>query len=283
MAMIGNDAWTCPTCNHAVSTRHCPACGERALEERDLTLRGFFEQVFVAFTNVDSQLIRSLFYLVARPGALTMAYLQGRRLPYIRPLQLFLIANVLFFAMESLTNSTIFSTPLDAHLHTQPWSGFAESLVTRRLMSLHTTMELYEPVFDRAVAVNARTLVISMALAFAPVLSIVFYRKHRPFMANVVFSLHLYAFVLLLFSCTLTAMGVSTLLGGPGLQSQSLDDALSVGLLMACGAYLYAAIGTAYSETGILRVLKGLVLTMAVAAIVLGYRFGLLLITLYTA
>jgi Protein of unknown function (DUF3667) len=97
------------------------------MQERELTLRGFVEQVAVAFTNVDSRLMRSLVCLLTRPGALTVAYLQGQRRPYIRPLQLFLIANVLFFAIESLTNSTIFSTPLDSHLHKQPWDGLLKA------------------------------------------------------------------------------------------------------------------------------------------------------------
>ena len=220
---------------------------------------------------------------VARPGALTVAYLQGQRRPYIRPLQLFLIANVLFFAVESLTNSTIFSTPLDSHLHKQPWDGFAQGLVPNRLASLHTTLELYAPVFDSAAALNARTLVILMALAFAPLLSVVFYRKHRPVVVNVVFSLHLYAFGLLLFSGALVLVTVSVLFGGPGLASETFDKTLSVALMIACATYLYAATGAVYGEVRVVRILKVVALTVAVAAIVLGYRFALLVITLYSA
>jgi len=253
------------------------------MQERELTLRGFVEQVAVAFTNIDSRLMRSLVCLLTRPGALTVAYLQGQRRPYIRPLQLFLIANVLFFAIESLTNSTIFSTPLDSHLHKQPWDGFAQGLVANRLSTLRTTLELYAPVFDRAVALNARTLVILMALFFAPLLSIVFYRKHRPLVVNVVFSLHLHAFVLLLFSGALVVLTVSVLFGGPGLASETLGKSLSVALMMACAIYLYAATGAVYGEVPTIRVLKVVALTVGVAAIVLGYRFALLLITLYSA
>ena len=245
-------------------------------------MRGFFEQVVVAFTNIDSQLLRSLSCLVTRPGVLTLAYLNGQRRPYIRPLQLFLLANVLFFAVESFTNSTIFSTPLDGHLNSQPWDGLAQILVPNRLAALHTTLELYAPVFDSAIALNARTLVILMAFAFAPFLFLSVFRNQLPFVVNVVFSLHLYAFILLMFSGALVLVSVSTLLGGPGLMSDVIDKPLSIALVIACAVYLYVATGTVYGETGAARTLKVAALTVAVAAIVLGYRFALLLITLYS-
>src|SRR4249920_2508411 len=89
--------WTCPSCNREVDTRYCPGCGERPLRDRELTLRGFVDQLVQAFTSIDGRLIRSFRYLVTRPGSLTVAFLQGRRKPYLGPIQLFLLANVLFF------------------------------------------------------------------------------------------------------------------------------------------------------------------------------------------
>jgi hypothetical protein len=53
-------------------------------------------------------------------------------------------------------------------------------------------------------------------------------------------------------------------------------------LLIACAVYLYAAIGAVYGGGPTARVLSTIVLTMAVAAIVLAYRFALFLLTLYT-
>ena len=46
--------------------------------------------------------------------------------------------------------------------------------------------------------------------------------------------------------------------------------------------YLFLAIGTVYGERNTSRVLKSLLLTTAAVGIILGYRFSLLLITLYT-
>jgi hypothetical protein len=54
-------------------------------------------------------------------------------------------------------------------------------------------------------------------------------------------------------------------------------------LVTVSGLYLFIAAGTVYKECGTARVFKTLLLVIATVAIVLGYRFALLLITLYTA
>jgi len=128
--------------------------------------------------------VKSLKELVAlaraRPGELTAAYLRGQRKPYVGPVPLFLMANVLFFATEALLGGQVFNTPLSSHLRTQPWSPLAATLVTQRLADLDTTLALYAPVFDSAVALHARSLIILMALSFAPLPWIVFARRGKP-------------------------------------------------------------------------------------------------------
>lgn len=281
--MTDPDSWTCPACDVEVATPYCPSCGERRLQARDLTLRGMLHKAFEAFTNLDARLIRSVRSLVLRPGALTLLYLQGPRKPYIGPLALFLLANVLFVAMESIAGSNVFSTPLYKHLHFQPWSELAQHLVAQRLATSNTTVETYATAFDPAVAAHAKSLVILMVLPFALLPALVFRRHPRPFVVHVAFSLHFHAFMLLLISASLLVPIVDVvLLGGPGLASQLLDNALAVGLLLVCAIYLYLASGPVYETRGAIRVLQTMALTVAAMGIFLGYRFALLLITLRT-
>lgn len=60
-----------------------------------------------------------------------------------------------------------------------------------------------------------------------------------------------------------------------------MDNVLSTLNFVACATYLYLATGTVYGARGVARVAASLMLTAAVAAIALGYRFGLFLFTLY--
>ena len=274
--------WTCPTCNVSVITPFCAHCGEERLAPRDLTLRRLGEKLLHAVTSIDARTMRSGWKLLRHPGELTLAWTRGVRKSYVAPFQLFLIANVLFFGVQWLTSENVFSSSLDSHLHHQDWSDLAQSLLARRLEATHTTLEQYEPVFDRAVVLNAKSLILLMTIPFASILPLAFFRERRPFMTHVAFSLHLYTFLLLLFCLALSLARFSELLGFGGLDVPRVDNALSIANLAACAVYIYLSSGPVYGARGKLRAAKAFLLALAVAAIVLGYRFVLFLITLYT-
>jgi len=275
-------AWTCPNCQSTVDTPFCPTCGERPVRPLDLSAKGIAAQVLKTVGGLDGRVLRSVRELLLRPGALTLAYQQGRRKPLIGPLQLFLLANVVFFLAQSLTHTKIFSSPLDSHLHRQDWSAFAQQLVAQRLAATHSTLERLTPLFDQAVVLNAKSLVVLMAFPFALLLPLFFRANGRPFAVNAVFSLHLYAFLLLLFCAALGVVAVDRWLGGAGLDAAWMDNTLTGANLLACVAYLFVATGRVYGGGAVSRLIKALLLSAAVGAIVLGYRFVVFVITLYT-
>lgn len=274
--------WTCPSCEQLVLTPYCPRCGEQPLLPRDLSFRGLLEKAWNAFTNFDARTMRSLWRLLRHPGALSLAWTRGVHKPYVAPFQLFLIANVIFFAMQGLTGETVFNSSLDSHLHHQDWSGLAQSLVAERLEETQSFPEVYAEKFDVAVGLNAKSLIVLMTIPLTLILALVFVRNRRPFIAHVVFSLHFYAFLLLLFCVALLAAKASAWIGFGGLEVPLIDKLLTFVNLAACMTYLYVAIGQVYGSTGAIRVLQAIGLGIAVGAIVLGYRFVLFLITLYT-
>lgn len=264
-----------------MATPFCARCGEEPLVARDLTLRGLAEKLLHAFTSIDARTLRSAWRLVRRPGALTLDWTSGVRRSYVAPFQLFLIANVLFFALQWLTGEAVLSSSLESHLHHQDWSELARSLLARRLAATRTPLEHYAPVFDRAVVLNAKSLVVLMTMPFALLLALVFVRQRRPFMVHVVFALHLYTFLLLLFCVALLAAKASAWLGFGGLATPAVDNVPSAVNLAACALYLHLAIGPVYGTAGISRVAQAIALSLAVASIVLGYRFAMFLVTLY--
>jgi len=276
------NAWTCPTCQVAVVTPYCPNCGERRLERHDLTFGGLATQIFHAFTSVDGRLLRTFVRLMRHPGDLTVAYLDGQRKPYIGPVSLYLMANVLFFAADSLFGAHVFSTSLDNHLNLQPWSPLAQTLVAQRVESAGTTVDAYAPVFDRALSLHARSLIILMALLFAVFPWLAFHRRRKPFVTHAVFSLHLYSFLLLLLCVAAAIPLIYVRFSAGGSWWRVFDNALAAALLLACAAYMYVASKKVYGGRGAARAAQVAVLTIGVGAVVLGYRFALFLLTLYT-
>ena len=272
--------WSCPTCRRDIATAFCPSCGETAVDRRDLTLRGLARQAFETFVAVDGKLMRSFRMLLRRPGALSLAYVRGQRVAFTGPFRVFLFANMLFFAAQSLTDASVVGTSLQSHLHEQDWSGIAQRLVARRLVELRTTLELYAPAFDRAVVLNAKSLIILMVLPFTGALALTFLPARRPFVAHAVFALHFYAFLMLVLCALLFAEGASAWLGGVG--TSDLDKPLFALLLAGSTVYLYLATGVAYEARGWAHGAKAVLLTLVVGAMISVYRFAIFLITLYT-
>jgi hypothetical protein len=168
-----------------------------------------------------------------------------------------------------------------SHLHHQDWSELAGTLLARWLDKTGIPLELYAPEFDQAIVINAKSLIALMTVPFALLLPLAFNRAHRPLMVHVVFSLHHYTFLLLRFCVALLVAKLSAFLGGSGLDSPRVDNVVMVINLAMCTEYLYAAIGPVYGASGVVRAGQALFLTLAVALIVLGYRFILFLTTLY--
>ena len=275
--------WTCPSCREVFTTAYCAACGEKPVAQRDLSFMGILTLTFQAFSPVDGKVVRSFRELLARPGRLTDAFYRGLRKPYLGPFQIFILANVLFFFLQSFSEMLIFTSPLDARLHRglDFETTYGPALVNARLAATGRTFEQYAPVFNQAVAVNAKSLIGLMVPLLALPLPLVFWRK-RPLAVHVVFSLHFYAFFLLLLCVPVVAMMIDKAVGGTGAMSQPVDDATSIALVIATLVYFYTAIGRAYDARGAARGVQAAILTVVVAAIFLVYRMALLPITLYT-
>jgi hypothetical protein len=78
----------------------------------------------------------------------------------------------------------------------------------------------------------------------------------------------------------LLAAKADALLGGGGIDAPVVDNVLSVLNLVACGVYVHLSSARVFGQRGPMQVVKAVVLAVAAGAIVIGYRFLLLPITL---
>jgi hypothetical protein len=275
-------SWTCPSCGRTRRTTFCAQCGEERLRPRDLTFVDLIARLARTLSSVDGKLFRSARAVLLTPGKLTASYVLGERRRFLGPLQLFLIANAFFFATQSLTGTNIFSSTLDSHLNVQDWRDLARSMVARRFGDDERALAAFASKFDKAAIFNAKALIILMVVVFAPLPALLFRKSRRPAGAHMVFALHLYAFVLVLFCASLLVAALQHILGGGGLDSAPVDTWLTVVNLVACSIYIYAAIHPAYCATGTSRTVCAAILALAVGVLLVGYRFAIFLITFYT-
>ncbi|KQS41317.1 DUF3667 domain-containing protein [Pedobacter sp. Leaf194] len=97
---------TCPSCKTKFEGKFCHNCGEKAFHEKDYTIKKFIEQTVDIFTHFDGKFVRSIKYIFTKPGFLAQQNMQGIRVKYAKPMQIFLLANVLFFFITHIVGVT---------------------------------------------------------------------------------------------------------------------------------------------------------------------------------
>ncbi|MDQ3919574.1 MAG: DUF3667 domain-containing protein [Acidobacteriota bacterium] len=273
----------CPECGEPIPGRFCTRCGEKRVEARDYSLRHFLAEALNVFANLESPVPRSFFALLFRPGLLTAEYLVGRRKRYLKPLQLFVFCNVIFFFAQPLTGFNTLTTPLAVQMRGLPYSSLVRGRVREAVGRKGVTLERYAADFDETVRNQARTLVIVMVPLLALALVPLYWRRHY-FVEHLVFATHFYA-VFLLFLLAVHYIGFGLLLAGLrlGLLGRVNED-LFFGLvfLTASGAYLYRAQRRVYARPRLRTFFRTLALLLAVTFIINFYRFILFFTAYYS-
>lgn len=276
----------CANCAEPLAGKFCSRCGEKRVGPADHTLRRFLEHLFAAFTHADGKVFLTLRSLLTRPGRLTADYQRGKRKPYIPPLQIFLICNLLFFLLHPLIGSNTLTTDLNTQLHYTWHHGIVESLVLPRLALRSVTVEVYAAVFDPAAITLAKSLVILVVPIFSLAVMALHWRQRRRYSAHLVFSLHFGAFWLLLISATLalTNLTVRLLRTVDVFPSDTAVNRGIVGFSLALmTVYLFRAARAVYTvEAAWLTLAKTLALGITFNLSLQAYRFALFFITFWS-
>lgn len=274
---------TCPECDEPIPERFCTHCGEKRVEARDYSLRHFLAEALNVIANLESPIPRSFFALLFRPGLLTAAYLAGRRKRYLKPLQLFVLCNVIFFFVHPLTGFNTLTTPLSIHLNAMPYQQRAQRMVRAELERSRVPLEEYRTRFDNVIQSQARSLVIVMALMFALVLLVLYRRRY--FVEHLVFAIHFYAFFLLLLPAQhFVTVPFFNAARRYGIVSRefNFDFTFTIIFLAICAVYLYVALRGVYRQGRGLTLLKCITLAFFIAVIIQTYRFILFFTAFYT-
>jgi hypothetical protein len=86
----------CENCGAQLTGRYCAQCGQAAVDYRR-SFRHVIVDVLDSFLNWDSKFLATIGLLIARPWRLTNEFLAGRRVRYVHPLRLYLLASILIF------------------------------------------------------------------------------------------------------------------------------------------------------------------------------------------
>ncbi|QNA97850.1 DUF3667 domain-containing protein [Massilia sp. Se16.2.3] len=88
----------CPNCDSPLGGNFCQTCGQPARLHVP-SAREFLHEFIAHYVALEGKLWKSLGMLLFKPGRLTREYIEGRRVPYVEPLRLYLSFSIIFFAI----------------------------------------------------------------------------------------------------------------------------------------------------------------------------------------
>ena len=86
----------CENCGAQLDGHWCGQCGQAAVDYRR-SFRHVVVDVLDSFLNWDSKFFTTIALLIVKPWRLTNEFLAGKRVRYVNPLRLYLLASILFF------------------------------------------------------------------------------------------------------------------------------------------------------------------------------------------
>ena len=277
---------SCPNCGSTAVRRYCADCGQALPAPDDYAVRAHAADVVDQIATVDGKAVRTVWALVARPGLLTVEHLRGRRARWLKPLQLFLLVNVLLFVVAPRV--PMFSYRLEAYRRFAPPSPARVSRLVERAAPAAdvAAAERYAAAFDARVEAQRKSLILLLAPAFALALQALLALRRAPagplvprrYGEHLVFSLHTLAFAWLALAGTYGLIATAM----PALDrfGRSVVSLTAIALLVATPVYLFVAVRRVYA----LRALPALLVTAALAGafvlLLVAYR-GLLFFTTY--
>ncbi len=178
---------TCGNCATLLVGGYCHECGQKR-GNAEISIRRLLSEMLREILAAESRLTKTLILLMAKPGALTSAYLEGRRKAFVSPARLYLLSSAVFGAglavSDSFLNVTLEGGDPDRGTWLRIWlwsvlfmtPTFAALLVlvVRRgyYFAEHLVMALHIHAFGFLVAGSALAALAGLA-AFTPSLALI--------------------------------------------------------------------------------------------------------------
>ncbi len=275
---------TCVSCGNTFKGRYCNECGERVLLEGEESLKVFFGEILNAFTFLDGKFFRTLKLTITNPGRFTFEYSRGLRVPFMKPVSLFFVANFIFYLFPFLTANTL-STPLQYQHMSNFYGANVPQIIEEKLERTSMTREQLEKAYNTESLGLSKLLIIVLVFLLAVLFSIVNYKR------SVYFANHLYfAFEYMTFFLFVNMIFLSIFMTGllyalhwlDAVSGQVINDSIFTWIFgLTTAFFLIHGIHTCYGQRWIVSIAKALLIIVLMPFVFTIYKSMLFYLTMW--
>lgn len=243
---------TCKNCGETLKGKYCFECGEKVVETNDFSLKTMLGEVVDGIFNIDSKVYQTFLNLLFKPGKLTSKYIEGIRKPFMKPIQVFLITNILFFLL--LTQADILRIPAKYYFN----DGIKEKVFELVQNSGKTEIQLSQE-YDSISTNFSKGAVIIFVPLLGVILWVLFYKNNFLFGMHLIFAMHYLSFFFLscLLAITVNRFG---------------NRAVQIFITLTNVLFLILAIKQVYKNSLFISIFKSIIIIISFVFLTAGYR-----------
>jgi hypothetical protein len=280
---ISTQQHVCKSCGHVFTGIYCNQCGEKVLEVSDRKFKTFLGNILIALTFADNKFVRTLWLTIRNPGFLSKEYIEGIRVKYLRPLQLFFILNLVYFLFPVLQ---LFNSSLFTQMYLLPHRNIVRTMVLAALEKNNMSLQAYTLLYDAKSQSLAKLLIVVFILLASIPLSVIFRKRKIYFTDHAALSVELASFNLainaLLLSLVFWLLNSLFRWGESDWKEYLNDNSISVVFIITNLYFLWCAARTFYGQKGKKLILKVIFSLAGLYVSLELYRLILFLITYWS-
>lgn len=275
----------CKNCSNRFEGNYCNQCGEKVIDHHDRSIIHFLEGIFHIITHADAKLFRNLRLMLLKPGFLSKNFIEGIRQPYMKPIPMFFVGNLIYFLFPVFDT---FTTSLTSQRQFQPYSEMVQTMVERKIEAKGITFEAFEEKYNTKTSSLSKMMLILFVPALAVVFSILNFRKSSYFADHLLISLEFMTYMIFYNTVILGFLvyGASIVTEWIGWDTRYIfnnEVALILPLTILSTLYfLVRAERTFYNQKWIWAVVKSVLIVGSMFYVLVGYRFILFHVTFNT-
>lgn len=273
----------CKSCQNEFYGNYCNVCGEKVLVEEDRSFKHWLANFSITSAIADNKFFKTLKFIILKPGFLSREYVEGKRVNYMRPMQLFVVLNVIYFLFPLVQ---LFNTSLNTQMHLRTHSPLVRKMVNEKLNSEGYSYQGYSLMYNEKSTGLAKLLVILFVACAAVPLSLIFWKRGRYFTDHFTLSVELAIFNLamnaLLLSLFLIIVNNAIHWSHSGWEKYLDDVTLTLIFVLTNTYFMFSAGRTFYGQRGFPLIIKLVLGLLGLFLALEAYRIILFLVTYWS-